>query len=369
MYIERSNFQSIIPLFCEDCPFAFIGRCKGPENTESYFKGDESVHSCMDSSRREKAFSDTYDRTPISYLSSHQNLIKLPKFVPEIKTGLNLESCKEIEVFAVSLSDIVGTKGNILVKSVTELRKRYKLPKNCKVVLIGTAKDESLQKLWANSDKLKTWEHIAKMGFAFITGFSFSVWDEDPRTDQIVNQDRNFLTHDYFVNLGIPTIPFVFPYNNDDYESFGKWMAERKDIHIVAIFASSYSKEKNFSQLLKNMRKMQIYAKRRLKFLVIGASTKEKITKLMAEFDVCIVASKPFQAAKSGEICKDDLKYEKHEQLSRNELAKFNFRKVLSFCNSFKRSIKKLKTVKKVTYNYTEVQNQSIRKRFQINSL
>jgi hypothetical protein len=342
MYSQKNNLNPTLPFECDGCLLKFINRCKGPEDREAYFKNDGSVHSCIIPERREKAFSDTYDRTPLPYITSYQRLIKLPSFIPEVKTGLNLESCKEIEVFAVSLGNIVGTKGNILIKSVTEIRKRYKLSKDCKVILIGTAKDEKLQKLWANSDRLKIWEHIANIGFDFITGFSFSVWDEDPRTDQIINQDRNFLTHDYFANLSVPTIPFVFPYNDDDYESFGKWMAERQDINIVAIFASSYRKEKSFSQLLENMRKMQIYAKRKLKFLVIGASTKEKIRRLMSEFDVCIVASKPFQAAKAGEICTDDLKYEKYEKLTWDELAQFNFNKVLSYCSSFKKPIKKV---------------------------
>ena len=363
MFLEKNNSQSVIPLFCEGCPFAFLERCKGPENRESYFKNDDSVHSCMVSTRREQAFSDTYDRTQIPYVNSHQKRIKLPSFIPEVKTGLNLENCKEIEVFAISLGNIVGTKGNILVKSVEVLRKRYRLPKNCKVVLIGTAKDEKLQKLWANSDRLKIWEHIANMGFDFITGFSFSVWDEDPRTDQIVNQDRNFLTHDYFVNLGIPSIPFVFPYNDDDYEAFSKWIAERQDINIVAIFASSYRKERNFTQLLENMRQIQTYAKRKLKFLVIGASTKDKITKLNSEFDVCIVASKPFQAAKSGEVCLDDLeyigkkdlRYAQYKNLLREELALINFKKILSFCESLKKLTKKVKIpVKKEIYNYAK---------------
>jgi hypothetical protein len=355
MYSQRNNLKPTLPFECDGCLLKFINRCKGPEDREAYFKNDESVHSCIIPERREKAFSDTYDRTPVPYLTSYQRLIKLPSFIPEVKTGLNLENCKEIEVFAVSLGNITGTKGNILVNSVELLRKRYKLPKDCKVILIGTAKDEKLQKLWANSDRLKVWEHIANMGFDFITGFSFSVWDEDPRTDQIVNQDRNFLTQDYFANLGVPTIPFVFPYNNDDYESFGKWMLERRDINIVAIFASSYRKETNFTQLLANMRKMQIHAKRRLKFLVIGASTKEKITKLMSEFDVCIIASKPFQAAKSGEICTDDLKYEKHQELTRDELVQINFKKVLAYCNSFKKLTKRTKLkINKEIYNYAK---------------
>jgi hypothetical protein len=347
MYSQKNNLQPALPTECGGCFLGFINRCKGPEDKEAYFKDDESVHSCVVPLRRDSAFSDTYDQTPIPYTSSYQRQIKLPLFIPEVKTGLNLENCKEIEFFAVSLGDITGTKGNILFKSVDEIRERYRLPENCKVILIGTAKDEILQTLWANSDKLQIWKHIANMGFNFITSFSFSVWDDDPRTDQIINQDRNFLTHDYFAHFRVPSIPFVFPFNEDDYEAFGKWIAERQDINIVAVYATSYSKIKNFSQLLKNIRKIQTYAKRKLKFLVIGAGTKEKITRLISEFDVCVVLSKPFQSAKSGEICTDDLKYKKYEELSRDELASINFEKNLNFCDNVKRIHKKVILVKK----------------------
>jgi hypothetical protein len=94
MYLPKTNSQAVLP-FCDGCPFAFTKRCKGPENLKSFVKNDESVHGCIEPSQREKAFSDTYDRTPVPYLTSHQRTIKLPTFIPEVKTGLNPESAIE----------------------------------------------------------------------------------------------------------------------------------------------------------------------------------------------------------------------------------------------------------------------------------
>jgi len=277
-----------------------------------------------------------------------------------VGTGLNLKACIGIEIFAVTLKNIVSRNGLLLINSIAELRRRLGLQENCKIILVCTAKDELLQRLWLNSDKNRIWEQIANLGFWWVTSFSFSVWDDDPRVDQIVNQDRNFLTHDYLVELGVPTIPFVFPYNDEDYESFGKWMASRRDIRIVAIFASNYQSERQYQQLLANMRKIQAYADRELKFLVVGACTKAKITHIMSEFKACIVASKPWQAAKSGEVCGDDLsyfgradpKYIGYYEKSRDELALVNMKRHLRFCDSFRKAktYKPKKAVRKMNH-------------------
>ncbi|MDQ3816218.1 MAG: hypothetical protein M3362_00840 [Acidobacteriota bacterium] len=291
-----------------------------------------SVFGCADPLRREQGFSDTYDRAEPIPRSSHQERIQLPSFIPGVKSGLNLEMCNHMPLWAISLGDIVGVNGDLLVESVDEIKRRCRLPQEARLALICTAKDAQLNALWKVSYKKNIWRRIAEMGFEWVTSLSFSVWDEYPRTDQILSQDKNFLTHDYFANLGLPSIPFVYPFDDWDYRAFGEWIEERPDIDKLAVLAQFYSTDAHFVQFRRNMRKIQEHARRSIKFLVVSAAKRSKVASVMSEFDATIVNWKPFHKALAGNVCDDSLEYE-FDPAPREELAFISFERHLRYCD------------------------------------
>ena len=169
---------------------------------------------------------------------------------------------------------------------------------------------------------------------------TYSVFDEQPRTDQIYNQDRNFVTHDYFVNLGTPSIPFFYPYNDEDYREAFAWLQERPDINKIAILAQFYRTEKQFAQLLQNMRILQEGAGRPIEFLVVGVGTYRKIASIISEFAATIVSAKPFHKAISGFRTLADLSHPEQDEfrhsLSYAELAVHNVEQYLGCCEKLR---------------------------------
>lgn len=325
---------------------------------------DPTVFGCMDKTRREMAFADTYDRVHPTALLKDQNDIKLPPFIAGVKSGLSLEAADHIPLFAISLGDIITTQGDLRFQSVAEIRKFYKLPSNAKLALIGTSKDSKLQALWRMSDLLNIWERIAKMGFEWVTGLSFSVWDEQPRFDQIVNQDRNLLTYDYLNSHGVPSIPIVYPHDESDYRAFGAWMEERRSIRIVAVYAAFYRRNIEFIQFLANMRSIQKNISRPVEFLVISAATQPKIDAVLSEFKASFVNWKPFQKARSGQICDSELKYTEHKQLSRDKLAAINFEKNFHYCDALTRATQNVKV-----FGLKEKWNYELRRKLELSSV
>lgn len=57
-------------------------------------------------------------------------------FSIEKTSGLNLRGLGENHLFAVSYKNVVGENGNILVKSIEDIRRRFKLPDKSRVALI-----------------------------------------------------------------------------------------------------------------------------------------------------------------------------------------------------------------------------------------
>src|SRR5437763_6551543 len=217
----------VLPFACPPCPYKVTGRCDGPQDSRTYFMQGESFVGCIDPIRRDRFLTDTYDRVIPVPSSSHQDKINLPSFIPGITSGLRLRNCKETSLFAVSLGEIIGARGNLLVKTIDDVKHRLGLPAETRIALVGTGKDSRLEALWKISDSQKIWEQISQVGFEWVSSLTYSVWDDMPRTDQIRNQDRNLQTHDLFANLGVPCIPFLFPFNEKDYVAAGEWLRER----------------------------------------------------------------------------------------------------------------------------------------------
>jgi hypothetical protein len=287
-----------------------------------------SLVSCIDTERRGLFFDGLHGRLRPIPRSSFQDRITLPPFIPGVKGGLQLSGVGINTLFAVSYKEVLGRGGDLTISSLDELKRKMGLPDDARVALIGTAKDDQLEALWHTARPMRVWERIASMGFEFVTSSTFSVWDEAPRFDQIRNQERNLLKHDILVNLGVSSIPFLFPFDDSDYRAAFEWLNERPDIIKIAVLAQYYRRRHHFVQLLRNMHKLQAGVSRRLEFLVVGAARLGKIAAVMSEFDATIVTWKPFQAATAGLRTTENLHHPADDVLrlgmSREELAGYN---------------------------------------------
>lgn len=337
----KQNFQLSFPFECDSCLYKQIGRCSGPVDYNSYVMESPELVPCVNVDRRQQLFNDLYGRMPPIPESSNQEWINLPPFIPCVTDGMeNTLTFKRNALFAVSLETLIGRRGNLNCTSISDLRHKLCLPDDSKLALIGTAKDWRIERLWTVSDKYRIWQQIADFGFEFVTSLTYSVYDEHPRANHIYNQDRNFVTHDLLANLGVSSIPFLYPYNDEDYKDAFQWLENRPDISKIAVLAQFYKTPKQFEQFLTNMQKIQDGVRRPLEFLVVGVAKPDRITAVMRNFTASIVSSKPFHKALSGFRTLDDLSHPKDDKerhnLSRSQLATKNIEQFERFCENCK---------------------------------
>jgi hypothetical protein len=301
-----------------------------------------SLVTCDNIERRQILLDDLYRGPTKIPTSSHQSDITLPAFIPGVRDGMpDVPAFTPNSLFAVSLESIVLKTGSLRFRSVDELKSKLRLRPDARIALIGTAKDRKIERLWTMSDRSSVWKRIADFGFHFVTSLTFSVYDENPRADQIYNQDRTFLTHDMFANLGVPSIPFFYPYNDEDYSDASSWLRARPDIYRVAVLAQFYKTNRQFEQFLQNMRLIQDGAGHVLEFLVVGVARRDRIASILKEFNATIVSWKPFDCALNGgrRIQREHLLEEKDETrtMSRPELAAHNVTQFALICEKLKR--------------------------------
>jgi hypothetical protein len=258
----------------------------------------------------------------------------LPPFIPVLPRGLPRGTKIPREMLlGVSFSSAFLPSGRVRFLTPTDMRRDLQLDDDARMCLLGTGSDELLERVWQNSEKLKTWDAIARLSFEFSTTFTFSVWERQPRFDQIFNQDRNLYTFSRLTSLGIPTVPFLFCADSADRKAALSWLEVHPEVYVVALLAQFFRKADALVRILDEMRTTRAKARRHIRFLLVGCATSEKITKVFREFpDTTIVTSKPVHKAIAGCETLPDLSHRQaNRKITRNELVAGN----LSLFNDF----------------------------------
>lgn len=331
MNTSKNTYQAVFNFACDSCPWKVTGRCDGPTDGETYLMQSDRLVPCIDVEKRGLFYADIHDRVIPTALSSRQQKINLPPFVASIKDGMILPKECSGYTFAIPLGRILNKSGTLKFQAIEEIKRRFGIPRNSRVALIGTGKDDKIEAMWKISDRKQIWEQISKVGFDWITTPCFSVWTETPRAHQIWSQDRILQTHDILAGLGVPCIPFFFPIEEADFNEIAKWLKARPDVNKIAVYGRYYSSKKDFPYLLDLMRRIQSLADNSLEFLVVGIATADKIFAIGQEFKATIVTGKPFHRAYAGEICKSDLTYES-SSLLKNDLILHNLKQNYDYC-------------------------------------
>lgn len=300
---------------CSSCPLRNLGLCRETPDSATCGRGDDSEIGCHEPRRIGRFVEDLFMRPPSNPHSYNHEKLEIPRVVYSLTKNQVDRSSLESEgtVYGITLT-ILLKNGKPSFIDRNNLVETLRLPKNARLALIGTSSESTQQAFWRNIYSERLIEYLANFGFEWTTSTSFPVWDYSPRADQIIFQQRNYIVSDSLASLGVPVVPFVYPYNETDYSNFGRWIERRPSIRYVAVHATYYKHQSHLRQLLINMRHIQDSAKRRLRFLVVGVNADEKIRMVMQEFpDVSMVNSSVHSLSAAGE----DLRREKRLEMSK----------------------------------------------------
>jgi hypothetical protein len=281
------------------------GRCEGAITRGSIEREQgEGLIGCRDPERIKSFYDYLRNVNAISAQPSQHNRLSLPGFIPVLETGMPSElKLTRNRLYGVYLRSLIDRHGNFKYRTADSLRKGLHLPQDGRLALFMTATDTLIERAWAYSEDRNLWERLAAFNFEFVTSATFSVYEDEPRSDQIYNQDRNFRTYDVFCNLGVPCIPFLFfnPSSDLDYRNIISWLVKRRDVQKVAVLAQSYKHERAFERMLIQTRSIAIDAGKPLQFVFVGASTIDKVRLILSEYsDAIFVTSQPVSTGRVG---------------------------------------------------------------------
>jgi len=340
MYSDAEG-QGVLAFYepaCEKCPYWLLNRCRGP-TTGSVLPATIKSIGCTDTTRQLEAYYNLQKSFAIVKPPPCQTLPPLPQFIPELLRGMpaGWQGASE-GVYAISLSSLVTSIGAVRYGGDPQrLRQALHLPTDAKILLIGTADDELLELFWEQSERRDSWHQLSRFGFCGATGLAFSVWDNDPRYDQIHNQRRNVLSYEILTALGIPTIPFLFPIAPEDYDEVAEWVYQRREISVIADLAQFYNSSEEFGDFLSRVERLREAIGRPLRHLLVGVGTADKIERVRRRLgteNAIIVTEKPvYKAVKGAETAQLDLSFAKPSSfLNRGRLVEINIQRYRNAC-------------------------------------
>jgi len=333
---DTLSLQLVLPRMlrvaaCDSCPYMTAGRCEGAITRGSAeLEMGPGLIGCHDIKRIRKYFDYLQNVEPIPPQPSQHDLLTLPGFIPVLESGMPCGiELNPSRLYGVYLRSILDCHGSFKYRTADTLRKGLHLSPNSRLAMFMTATDTLIERVWEYSETPDFWHRLANFDFEFVTSATFSVYEEESRSDQLYNQDRNFRTFEVFAKLAVPCIPFLFfnPSSNLDYQNVISWLAEREDIKYVAILAHSYKHSRAFLRMLTQTRSIARDAGRQLQFVFVGASAIDKVRLILDEYpDAVLVSTQPVSKARVGERIGPGLKFEKVDPTDAN-------RAKLTICN------------------------------------
>jgi hypothetical protein len=258
--------------------------------------------------------------------------LDVPSFIPILPRGLPQDAELPREMtYGISWSSLLNRGGSFKYASSRSLRKALRLESDAKLCLVGTAMDKRIERLWEFSESKRSWSRLLDLELDFVTGMTFSVWDEHPRFDQIFNQERNFYTHDVFSSLGLKSIPFVFHVAREDRREIIDWLQEREEVAAIAWSAQMYRGALDFDEFVSNNQFLADELRmlgRRIRLFILGCATLPRLKRLFGifgDFPITVASGKPVQRANAGERTLPDLRHERaSKRTSRAQLVSEN---------------------------------------------
>ncbi|HEX8376719.1 MAG TPA: hypothetical protein VF602_02800 [Pedobacter sp.] len=324
---------------CAGCPLYQDKRCEGAITLESFAMQDDSVIGCRDIERIGIYYKDV-KRTQRAVPPPNRNdQLVLPPFIPILTTGAPKDTRLDSNLlYGVSFSSILNKNGSLRYKTPESLRRALRLPTNGRLALFCTVDDIRMEYFWKISESKNLWQRVSALNFEFVTSATFSVYNKHPRSDQIINQARNFLTLDDLSALNVPAIPFIFfyPESELDYLNLLKELNKRPDVRKIAILAQLRRSKHEFALVIEYMQAIKNDIKRPLEFVVVGVAEAKRIELILSKFPGSTVASSQpfFKGNKCGEETLSRLGHKGNDRLTRAQLIENNISVFTNYCKN-----------------------------------
>ncbi|QDV85584.1 hypothetical protein TBK1r_45980 [Stieleria magnilauensis] len=206
----------------------------------------------------------------------HQRPMTLPRYVPMIHHGNKRDQPLCCEVAAIDPYQIMRVKESryrAIVSDPAELRRKFKLADDTKIILRGTAKDKPLERYWQYRRRDKVMDALLPLKVSLFIGPNFSQFLDVPRTDNLYNRKRQLLCLSELSAAGISVAPHLSATMPADWKFWSDYLSDNSEVdHVAFNFQTGYRNFKQGMIALRAIESMQQSLGRPLSLVLIGGA-------------------------------------------------------------------------------------------------
>jgi hypothetical protein len=169
----------------------------------------------------------------IGALIQHNHVI-LPLYVPVIHHRYSRNSPLIEPIIGLPTSRVVALRRHFPDLNAVKLRSLFGVRQDARIVLISVAQDYELEKMWRDMRVNDLPGFIGKLGVEHITSPNFSIPDDLPRTEGLVNIARILKASDEFSRARLSVIPHLNATHERQWRNWTSFLREHSHLRFVA---------------------------------------------------------------------------------------------------------------------------------------
>lgn len=158
----------------------------------------------------------------------------LPLYVPCIQNGSQRHEPLSVPVVAVPTFTVTRHVTRQRFSSAADFRNHFGLSPQSRVILLSVKDDPDLESYWKYSESRLLPEYLATLGVEHITAPNFSLANNVPRTEHLVNLARSLRCIEEFSRAGMSVIPHLNSCNERQWRFWADFLKEHPEITLVA---------------------------------------------------------------------------------------------------------------------------------------
>jgi Domain of unknown function (DUF4417) len=159
---------------------------------------------------------------------------ELPQYVPLIHNGSSRSRLLQYPYVALPTYDVVPPGSMKIPSDPADLRKRFCVAPDARVLLISVGKDNRLERFWRYLESRQLARDLAALGVAYITAPNFSFPLDVPRPEHLVNRARSLRAAEHLCAAGLNVVPHINSFNEQDWNCWRDFLKHHPHISLVA---------------------------------------------------------------------------------------------------------------------------------------
>lgn len=206
--------------------------------------------------------------------------IELPAFsnvsyIPTIRRGDGelLKTHKPAFV-GIRLEDVVSPRKLMVPENLN----RFGLPPDTKPILQCYGSDMLIENLWPVRREI--FQQLAKLGFVAATSVNYSIWDDQPHAERLINIKRGLITFEDWQAAGVPAIPHIYWYGYKDLDAWAEWLKNNPHVAVAAINLQTIRTASEWERAIEHLTYFVGKLERPVHFIINGPANLGRIRQL-----------------------------------------------------------------------------------------